>query len=133
MTSRGQLLRFGVIGCIGFAIDGGLLTLLTVLVGVNIYLARLISFLLATLATWQLNRKHTFAMTTVSDKRLQVSEYARYFLVQVAGGLINLSIFAWLIFMEPQLRSLPILPLAMGAGAGLVWNYAGARLWVYRR
>ena len=132
LANRRQLLHFTLIGGIGFVIDGGVLTLLSVMAGVNIYLARLISFTLATLATWWLNRRHTFGMDSAVGTGTKAGEYGRYILIQVGGGLLNLAIFAWLILIEPRLRSIPVLPLAIGAGAGLVWNFLGAKLWVYK-
>lgn len=130
--SRRQLLKFALIGGLGFVVDGGVLTLLSVVAGFNVYLARLNSFGLATLATWWLNRQHTFATGAADGVGAKASEYARYILVQVGGGLLNLSIFAWLIFIDPGLSLMPVVPLAIGALAGLIWNFLGARLWVYR-
>lgn len=130
--TRNQLLSFALIGGVGFAIDGGVLTVLTALYGVNIYASRLVSFLLATMATWWLNRKHTFGLESATEIAAHAHEYGRYIAVQVGGGLLNLAIFSGLIYLDSRLRSIPILPLAIGAVAGLVWNFFGARLWVYR-
>jgi putative flippase GtrA len=130
--TRNQLLTFALIGGVGFAIDGGVLTLLATLYGANIYASRLVSFTVATLATWWLNRRHTFGLKSAAEIAAHAHEYARYVAVQVGGGLLNLAIFSWLIYLDPGLRSIPILPLAIGAAAGLVWNFIGARLWVYR-
>jgi putative flippase GtrA len=130
--NRRQLLHFTLIGGIGFVIDGGALTLLSVMAGVNLYFARLISFTLATLTTWWLNRRHTFGMASAVESGAKASEYGRYLLIQIGGGLINLTVFAWLIFIESRLRAIPVLPLAIGAVAGLVWNFLGAKLWVYK-
>lgn len=132
-SARSQLMRFALIGAVGFAIDGSLLTLLSVVWGLNVYVARLVSFLTATLSTWWLNRKHTFGMAPAREFRVHANEYTRYFFIQIGGGLINLAVFAWLVYLEPAFRALPILPLACGAGVALLWNFAGARLFVYRR
>ncbi|MFA7271085.1 MAG: GtrA family protein, partial [Sterolibacterium sp.] len=96
-NARRQFFQFAVIGGIGFAIDGGLLTLLSILWGMNVYVARLVSFLTATLSTWWLNRKHTFGMAPSGEFRAHANEYTRYFFIQVGGGLINLAVFVWLV------------------------------------
>ena len=127
-----QLLNFTLVGGIGFVVDAGVLTALTALWGWDVYLARLLSFVLATLATWWLNRMRTFALPAGGPLAAHVGEYARYVSVQVGGGLINLAVFSALILLEPRLRPLPVLPLAVGSGVALFWNYFGARLWVYR-
>ena len=129
---RRQLLRFTLIGSVGFAIDGGVLTLLSVWLGINVYVSRLFSFLLATLATWWLNRRHTFGVDASFDRQTRGAEYMRYLFIQVGGGLINLAVFAWLIYAEPRLLAFPILPLAFGSGVALLWNFFGARWFVYQ-
>lgn len=132
MAVRRQFLSFAVIGGIGFAVDAGVLTVLSVSLGLNIYAARLCSFLLATLATWWLNRTHTFDVKPCGELAAHANEYARYVSVQAGGGLINLAVFATLVLFEPRLKAIPVLPLAVGSGVASFWNYFGARLWVYR-
>ncbi len=51
-----SLLRFGVVGAIGFAVDGGVMQLLTSAAGVSPLIARAVSFPLALSVTWALNR-----------------------------------------------------------------------------
>lgn len=120
---------FVLIGLVGFAVDGGVLTLLSTSFAMNLFVARGFSFLLACLATWLLNRSFTFAAAASPRKG---AEYGRYLLVQTGGALANLAIFSWLVMASAQMRAVPILPLAIGAMAGLVINFSGARLWVYR-
>lgn len=129
-----QLERFVAVGIIGYVVDGGLLALITGVVGWNIYLSRLISFLAATLTTWWLNRRHTFGMDVPVAGDTRTREYGRYIAVQIGGGLINLGIFLWLIYVEPRLRAVPLslLPVAIGSIAGMFWNYFGVRRWVFR-
>ena len=129
-----QLKRFTIVGIIGFVVDGGLLALITGVVGWNIYLSRLISFLAATLTTWWLNRRHTFGMDAPAAGDTHAREYGRYIAVQIGGGLINLGVFLWLIYVEPRLRAVPLslLPVAIGSIAGMFWNYFGVRRWVFR-
>jgi putative flippase GtrA len=130
-----QLWRFAIVGSIGFGVDAGLLMLISGVYGFDIYLSRLVSFLFATLATWWLNRRHTFGMDLPAAGDTHAREYARYIAVQIGGGFINLSVFSWLIYVDPRLRSvsLSILPVAAGSIAGMLWNYFGALRWVFRR
>ena len=55
-----KVLGFAVVGGVGFLVDGGILTLLSMVAHTNIYLARGASFSSATLATWLLNRTFVF-------------------------------------------------------------------------
>lgn len=132
MSARGyrHVTMYGLVGAVGFAIDGGLLTVLARLVGLNLYLSRLMSFSAAVTATWGLNR--TFVFGTAGFSGRKPHEYGRYLSVQVAGAALNLGVFAALVSAFPGLRVQPIIPLAAGAALGMVFNYAGARYWVFR-
>lgn len=132
MRLRRQFLHFLWIGGIGFVVDGGVLTLLSVSWGMNIYIARVFSFFLATLATWWLNRTFAFNATATRIPGARANEYARHITVQIGGGIFNFAVFSWCIFVEPSWRAVPLLPLAVGSAFGLIWNFAGAKLWTFR-
>jgi putative flippase GtrA len=127
-----QFVKFASIGGIGFAIDATVLTILAVLMGMNVYLARVFSFSLAVLVTWRQNRKYTFGVFKEESGYRQMLEYARYTAIQVIGALSNLAVFGWLIWRFPYLEGMPIVPLSVGALAGLILNFLGARFWVYK-
>lgn len=127
-----QLFNFIWIGSIGFAVDSSVLVLLHTNLLVNIYIARIIAFTLATLTTWALNRRYTFSNASVLAPRSGIQEYLRYVSVQTGGGLINIGVFSACIFFDPQLRNTPILPLAAGSFFGLIWNFVGTKIWAFR-
>jgi putative flippase GtrA len=126
----GQLPLFLLAGVVGFVVDGGLLALEVHVLHMNVYLARGISFAVAVTVTWLINRRLTFRSTRASEGG-RGREYGRYLTVQVAGALVNLGVFSGLVAGVPSLRTLPIVPLAVGAVFGLVVNYAGSRYWVF--
>lgn len=126
-----HLLAFFVVGAIGFAVDGGLLTLLGPGLGWNIYLSRLLSFACAVTVTWALNR--TLVFGTAGNVERRMGEYSRYFVVQCLGALLNLATFAVLIAKAPSLKPYPIIPLAAGSLLAMLFNYTGSRAWVFRR
>jgi putative flippase GtrA len=130
LARRKQFLNFTVIGGVGFLIDAGILTVLSQVFGVNLYISRLFSFACASLSTWLLNRSFTFSDAT-RDVDVNSSEYFRYITVQIIGAFLNLAVFSVLIATFPALQKLPVLPLAVGAIFGLLFNFMGARLWVY--
>jgi len=133
MTDKKNLQRFilfGFVGGIGFIIDASVLTILMKSFGVNLYLSRLISFSLASLSTWLLNRLVTFSKETQGTD-IHSTEYFKYITVQVIGALINLLIFSLLLIQFSHLESQPVIPLAIGAIFGLLFNFIGAKTWVY--
>jgi putative flippase GtrA len=69
-----RLLRFGVAGGAGFAVDAVVLALLTGLTPLGPFVSRLISIAIALFATWQINRRLTFAPSARGTLR----EGARY-------------------------------------------------------
>jgi putative flippase GtrA len=127
-----KLIYFTFVGAVGFLVDASILTLLSQYYGFDIYLARLISFSLATMATWVLNRKVVFRQEVDPDQS-KSEEYVRYLFVQTTGGGVNLLIFTLLIMVAPSLNSHPIVPLAVGAIFGLAINFTGVRYWVYSK
>ncbi|MBI5921692.1 MAG: GtrA family protein [Betaproteobacteria bacterium] len=132
MKLQRQFLHFLWIGGIGFVVDGGILTLLSVAWEVNVYAARGCSFFLATLATWWLNRTYAFSTTVARTAGDRTNEYVRHIIVQVGGGLINFGVFSWCLYAEPSWRTMPLLPFAVGSFFGLLWNFSGAKLWTFR-
>lgn len=123
---RRPLLRFAVIGSIGFLIDAAVLTALVKGIGWGHYSARAVSFALAVTATWYGNRRWVFDAT--ADKS---SEYARYFSVQIFGALLNLGVYVSILETFPVFAAWPVIPLAIGAGIGLLSNFTLSRALVF--
>lgn len=127
-----QIFTFAIVGGIGFVIDAAVLTSLSVHVGINVFLARVVSFSAASLATWLLNRRHTFGRTRLDGVQAGSTEYARYMSIQVIGAMINLGAFSAIVAAQPQLLHLPVIPLAAGSVIAMFFNFFGARYWIYR-
>jgi putative flippase GtrA len=125
-----ELRRFIGVGAIGFAVDAGVLTALVVGWGQDPYRARGLSFALAVTVTWYLNRHWAFASRANQRK---TAEYTRYVAVQLTAAIINLGVYTACLGVSPILRTYPALPLAIGAAVALVFNYLGARFFVFAK
>jgi putative flippase GtrA len=123
-----KLPGFVVVGAIGFLIDAGILTLLMTGFELDHYSARAISFTVAVTFTWYMNRRWVFEKSTAS---MSGREYSSYIVVQVIGALINLSIFVAVIEIVPSLTNIPVIPLAVGAIAGLLFNFSASSRFVF--
>lgn len=124
-----RFISFGIIGSVGFLVDASLLLVLVHIAGYSIVISRVCSFVVAVLATWLLNRYFTFStqkMTMTKSK-----EYFYYFVIQLIGALINFCIFFILIYLFESMKEVLILPLAIGAGFSLVFNYLMIKTKVY--
>ena len=126
-----KLLYFIFVGGIGFIIDGGLMILLSHVYSLDIYLSRLISFSIAVLATWVLNRTLVFKYD-INPNISKRAEYGRYITVQIGGALTNLLVFTLILTTYPLMKEIPIIPFSIGALFGLVINFSGTRYWVFR-
>ena len=123
---QSQFLGFAAVGAVGFVIDAGILTVLMSVMGWGAYGARAISFATAVTATWWLNRRAVFRPTETPKR-----EYSSYILVQIIGALINLGVFVLLIESAPPLLDWPVIPLAIGAVAGMIFNFFASRHFVF--
>jgi putative flippase GtrA len=125
MKLAGQFLRFSLVGSAGYLVDVSVLYFVHRL-GLDLYSARLVSFVTAATATWLGNRFFTFS----SDRRSRAGiagEWASYLAAMVLGGLVNYGIYALLITYSPLFYAQPWLAVAAGTGAGLLINFTTAR------
>lgn len=119
---------FVVVGGIGFIIDASILATLVHGYGWGDYTARIVSFAVAVTVTWYLNRRYVFAARKTLSRR---SEYSRYLAVQLTGMTINFLVYSLCIASSQVMDSWPVLALAVGSAVALLFNYVGARMFVF--
>ena len=127
VTSR-RLPGFALVGAVGFLVDASILTVLMTGFDFGPYAARAISFTAAVTTTWYLNRRWVFDRQAVP---LSGREYLSYVTVQVIGATINLLVFVAVIELVESLRNMPVVPLAIGAGVALLFNYGASSRFVF--
>jgi putative flippase GtrA len=122
--------RFCLVGGIGFITDAGIMALCIRGLGWEPIPARGISFALAVLVTFLLNRSISFA-----DRRGRpiLPAFVGYLMVQAFGFACNMLVFALAIFRLPPPFSAPLAALALASAVALALNYAGARILVFSR
>jgi len=122
-------LRYGVVGATGFAVDAVILHLMVKGLGLNYLAGRLVSFSVAVLVTWLLNRTWTFRTSGAGGK---LKEAAVYVGVQAAGGAANIGVYTLAIVLVPVLKDWLIIPLGLGSAAGLCLTFLGAKHLAFR-
>ncbi len=122
-----ELLRFGVVGTLGFVVDAGVLTAALAL-GLGPWFGRLLSFLVAASTTYALNRAWTFRHRAGAPGAAQ---WARFVAVNLAGFTANFGTYALLIALSDTVAAEPVLGVAAGALAGLVLNFGLSRRLVF--
>jgi putative flippase GtrA len=123
-----QALRFAAVGVVGFFVDAGVLTLAMSLLGLNIYTARVLSFLTAVTATWAMNRAFTFKQRASPS---MVKEWVRFCAANAVGGLVNLGTYVLLVNTVTIAHDLPVVGVAAGSLAGLAVNFTLSRIFVF--
>jgi putative flippase GtrA len=123
-----ELLRFSLVGSIGFLIDASAMQVLASDAGISPLWARAVSFPLALSVTWALNRAWTFES---GRYRPAGSQYRRYIGVQVIGFLINYASFAFLVLAGGIWGEWPLLALLVGALLSMLFTYIASRTFVF--
>ena len=130
MKSGGQFVRFAFVGTIGFVVDVAVLYLGMGVAGLGLYSGRLVSYLVAATTTWYLNRRFTFAD---ADDRMPLRQWLRFVLTNGFGGLVNYGVYSAIVAYGGALPLAPLLGVAAGSIAGLVFNFFASRTLVFRR
>lgn len=119
------LARFAVVGAIATAIDFGVFAALVFAAGLHAGPSNVVSFATSLVVNFNLNRRWTFRQR--KDAKTAARQGGR-FMIAYAGGLaLSTAIVVGLATLMPELWakiiSVPIV---------FVYNYACAKLWVYR-
>ena len=130
MKSGGQFVRFAFVGTIGFVVDVTVLYLGMSVGGLGLYSGRLLSYLVAATTTWYLNRRITFAG---ADDTMPLRQWFRFVLTNGFGGLVNYGAYSAIVAYGGALPLAPLLGVAAGSIAGLVFNFFASRSLVFRR
>jgi putative flippase GtrA len=128
-VGRSQFLRFGLVGVAGYAVDAIVLTLLVELAGIDPYSARIASFICAASTTWWLNRHFTFARNP--DQKLS-HQWIGFLLVSAGGALLNYGAYVLTLQFWPLAYDFPAIGAAVGALAGMLFNFPMSKLLVFR-
>jgi putative flippase GtrA len=122
-----KLLRFGIVGALGFLVDAGMLAALLALTPAGPFLARAIAIAVALVSTWLMNRSFTFG---ASRHSLAVEGF-RYGSVGLTSAVVNYLIYAGLLISVPILQ--PLAALVIASIAAMAFSFFGYSRFVFRR
>lgn len=126
---RSQFLRFALVGVAGYVVDASVLTALVELLLIDPYSARIVSFLCAASTTWWLNRHFTFAKL---PEQKASSQWMGFLLVSTGGAVINYGAYVAALHFWPLAYEYPAIGAAIGAIAGMLFNFPASKLLVFR-
>lgn len=119
-----QFLRFATVGAIATLVQYAVLIALVEAAGAEEVPAAIGAYLCGAVTSYLLNRRFTFAGTQTGFGH----GLAKFALVNLIGLGLNTGIFVLLTGMGLHY----ILAQMVATGLVLIWNYAGARLFVFR-
>lgn len=121
---NGPVARFLAVGVVGLTVDVATFKLIVEASGAE-WLARLASLTVATVTTFSLNRRFTFAAST----RTKAADATRYAGVALAGQGLNYGQFLAIRALLPSLP--PIVALLISAATTAVATYGGQRFFTF--
>lgn len=121
-----QIGRFALVGIAGFAINALIVHLVVPTIGP--VWAQTIAFPVAVTATWWLNRRYTF---DPSDKGW-LAEWAQYVAANILGWLATNLAYLILVLGTNYFYDRPLVALAVGAAAGMGFNFVASKRLVFR-
>ncbi|MFA7413147.1 MAG: GtrA family protein [Rhizobium sp.] len=122
-----KLLRFGLVGCAGFAVDAAVLMLLLDVTSLGPFAARAVAIAVAMTATWLLNRSFTFG----ASRHSLAIEGFRYGSVGVTSAFVNYMLYSGLLISIPILK--PLAALVLASIAAMAFSFFGYSRFVFRR
>lgn len=129
VADLGRFGRFFVVGALGFAVDAaGVITL--TLLGLHPLVARVLSFILATIATYSANRRWTFRDRVKGN---WMRGWVTYVSATSLGAALNYTTFAAWLAMTDRSPMMILAGTAAGSAVGLLFNYSMSQRVVFRR
>jgi putative flippase GtrA len=120
-----QLVRFGVVGAVGFVVNLAVYALFVHPLGVDYHVAAVAAWLVAVVNNFVLNRHWTF------DARDGVARFQAIRFLAVSVGAFIVSLLLLTLFVEDAgIAKVPAQALAVGAATPL--NFLGNKLWSFR-
>ncbi len=123
-----EAFRFGAVGAVGFIVDTAVLYAFKSSLG--LYYARLLSFMVAVVTTWILNRNFTFDVTRYKNKSLWL-EFFHYLSLMSIGGAINIVTYSSSVMASVYIGERPIIGVAIGSIAGMSFNFLSSKIFIY--
>lgn len=119
---------FVLVGAMGFVVDSSLLYVLKNELG--LYISRVLSFVCAVITTWALNRTITFKDAESGLPGWQ--EFLSYFKLMLIGGCVNYLAYAAAIYFFSEVKSSPVIAVALGSLSGLFVNYLTSKYFLFK-
>jgi putative flippase GtrA len=122
-------LRFALVGAAGFVVNEAALWIALNVLHLGKDAAWFFAFVPAVTFTWWGNRSFTFREHASTGARAMLNEWVRFVTTNSFGALVNLIVYELLIHLTTVS---PLLALACGVLAGMVFNFTLSKRLVFR-
>ena len=122
-----SFIRFGIVGTLGFVWDTGIVYMLRPFV--SLYVAGTCSFIVAATINWIINRLWTFRHLEHAAAHVQ---WVKFLIANAVGFVVNRGTFFLLVALSPLVVKHPVIGIAAGSAAGLIFNYLLSKRFVFR-
>jgi putative flippase GtrA len=123
----GELIRFGVVGAIGFGVNVSALYAARAVAG--LYVAGLAAWLAAATVTWLLNRVWTFRKRARNEAIHK--QWAMFVAANLVGFLLYYGTYVSLVTFSSFFAAQPVAAVFAGMLAGVAANFSLSRSWVF--
>ena len=127
-SPKAELVLFSLAGAAGFLVDAGSVWVFT-RAGADPLTAQAVAFTVAVTVTWLLNRRFTFAHHASPN---WLREWLHYVAANSIGAVVNNGVYVLLVLSMALFSREPVLAVAAGSLAGLVFNFTASRALVFR-
>jgi len=124
-----RLLKFALVGGIGFIADAATFALCFYLLEVPLISSRLISFVVAATVTWFGNRTFTFA----SQDSALAKQWLKFMGSACISAIPNFLSFKAVLLTLGESGVIPMVALVVGVLVGMVSNYLLSSFWVFKK
>lgn len=125
-----SFIKFGMVGGSGFIVDMAIFTLLHNVGGLGQALARGMAYWVAATWNWFFNRTFTFSE---ADKTEKAAQWSKYLIMCLVSFFPNWGTFYILTTTSEFFAEYSQLALVAGVAAGMVFNFTGARLMIFKK
>lgn len=129
----GQIYKFILVGTIGFTVDVCILELILRIFDFGLFFGRLISFSIAVIITWQLNRKLVFEQNKqIESIKTTIYEFCKYILTSSVSMSLNIAIYMVCIYLFELCNKYPSIAVAIGSLWAMSITFLISKYWVFK-
>lgn len=121
---------FAMAGSVGFLVDASIVTAVRYWAHLDLFTAKALGFSFAVTVTWLMNRRLAFSGRGRGESLFR--EWLRYVSANGVGGVVNNVVYVVGVLTVREFAEFPAAAVALGSLAGMCFNYAASRWWVFR-